>query len=240
MPTPTPPPLPPDWPFSARTDSRELIFFEDAKLPGFDGKWRLYCTMPIPDINDPAEMDGVYGRGGLVQAGDYMLRPYRRGGFVRHLNKKTYLTANRFRNEYYIHAALWDAGFPTVEPVGFACRRLCWGVEGIYITKRADGLPWPRVWSGTDNKNQAAHAAWLIKALVSWGLWAPDLNAANFIAAGDGRLLALDWDKAKWSSKPCLAERYRARIERSMFKLGAPTDLIDALRNALNAPFNHK
>ena len=75
--------------------------------------------------------------------------------------------------------------------------------------------------------------AGLIKALASWGLWPPDLNATNFLSEPNGQILVLDWDKARWLPKPCPVKKYWARLERSMKKLNAPKSLIDALHNEL-------
>ena len=229
----TPSPLPESWPFAAREAGRERSFADGVELPGFSGSWRLVTTTGLPDLNGATRLDGLFGRGGLIQAGDCILRPYRRGGLTRNLNKNTYLTANRFGAEYAVHSALWDAGFPTVEPVGYAYRRRFWGVEGVFITKRADGLPWPKTWETSDFADHVGQIAELIGSLSAWGIFAPDLNATNFFVAHDGRVLALDWDRARWTRSGRLLESYWARLERSMCKLGAPAVLIDSLRDAL-------
>jgi hypothetical protein len=230
------PPLPEHWPFETRGAHSEQHFIDDAELPGFLGTWRIVSASErfgFPDLKETKKLDGLFGRGGLVQVGDYILRPYRRGGWVRRFNKNTYLTVDRFKSEYDVHAALWYAGFPTVEPLGYAYRRSSWGVEGVFITRRVDSLPWPKVWENGDSENQAAQIVQLIKALAAWGLWAPDLNATNFIAAPNGQILALDWDRANWTQKRGLAKSYWARLERSMYKHNAPVALIELLRNNL-------
>jgi RIO-like serine/threonine protein kinase len=66
----------------------------------------------------------------------------------------------------------------------------------------------------------------MVEALCAWGLHAPDLNATNFQVEPDGRVLALDWDKAIWIKDPDLAVRYRGRLERSLRKLGAPPEIV--------------
>jgi hypothetical protein len=64
-------------------------------------------------------------------------------------------------------------------------------------------------------------------------LWAPDLNAGNFLVGADGRVLALDWDRAHWTMKWGLKKRYWARLKRSMVKLGAPESIIEEMRHNL-------
>ncbi|MBL0313077.1 MAG: hypothetical protein IPP78_10275 [Holophagaceae bacterium] len=72
----------------------------------------------------------------------------------------------------------------------------------------------------------------LLDSLSAWGLYAPDLNATNFIIDGAGSLLALDWDRAAWSEpgKPLL-EAYLRRLERSLFRLDAPMEIRAMIRN---------
>ncbi|MDR2697935.1 MAG: hypothetical protein LBB40_05615 [Holophagales bacterium] len=228
-----PPPLPESWPFEVRNIRREQNFIDGAKLPGLIGRWRIVSTTDRLDFNEAKQLYGLFGRGGLIQSGDCVLRPYHRGGWVRCFNKNKYLRPERFKIEYDVHTALWDAGFPTVEPVGYAHRRHSWGVEGVFITRRADSLPWPSVWESADSENQAAQIALLIKSLSAWGLWAPDLNATNFIVTPNGQILALDWDRAGWTIKRGLLKSYWTRLERSMYKLNASPALIDSLRNNL-------
>jgi len=235
-----PPSLPESWPFALRgahfdkqSSQAKLDITDGIELPGFSGNWRFVTTTGLPDLSGATHLEGLFGRGGLVQAGGCILRPYRRGGLMRYLNKNTYLTADRFKAEYNVHAALWNAGFPTVEPVGYAYRRRLWGFEGVFVTKKADGLPWPKTWGMFDFANQAGQIAVIIKSLSAWGIFAPDLNATNFFVVPDGKIMALDWDRAVWTRKHGLVKSYWARLERSMFKLNAPAVLIDSLEDAL-------
>jgi hypothetical protein len=175
-------------------------------------------------------LSGVFGRGGLVLAGECVLRPYRRGGAVRRFNEGTYLSPRRFRSEFDVHAAIWASGFPTVEPIGYAYRKRLWGFEGVFVTRKAEGTPWPSAWGHEGCDGFVAQAAGLIKWLSAWGLWAQDLNATNFLLAPDGNMVALDWDKANWTAGRRLLEGHLKRLERSMRKLNAPPALTDAVR----------
>jgi RIO-like serine/threonine protein kinase len=175
-------------------------------------------------------MSGVFGRGGLVQAGGCVLRPYRRGGFVRRFSRATYLSPARFKREYDVHARLWAAGLPTVEPMGYAYRRRRLGFEGVFLTRKTEGLPWPKAWGGECDTSLAETVVDLIKSISAWGLWAPDLNATNFLLTPDGRIIALDWDRARWTAKRCLLESHLKRLERSLLKLDAPPPLLAAVR----------
>jgi hypothetical protein len=191
-----------------------------------EGLWTLEAQ---PDLNlgeIPADLPGAFGRGGVFRAGDVVFRPYRRGGLVRHVNAALYASPARFRQEFQVHRALWEAGLPTVEPLGWAFRPRLWGFEGVFLTRRAEGTAWPRTWDRPLGVQALPQVRTILEALSAWGLLAPDLNATNFLVAPGGEVLALDWDRAVWSTGTDLAARYRERLERSLRKLGAPPEIV--------------
>jgi len=225
---PIPPPLPTAWPYAPRPAQGPLERREGVALPGLTGAWRLEAVPGLDLALDPgAPLSGAFGRGGVLRAGAVVLRPYRRGGLLRHLNPDRYLGEGRFRREFQVHQALWEAGLPTVEPLGFAHRGQGWGTQGVFLTRFQAGTPWPRAWDRADLLPQVRA---LLEALCAWGLHAPDLNATNFLLPPEGPLLALDWDGARWRPGRDLMPRYRARLARSLRKLGAPEALVGAFQ----------
>ena len=73
----------------------------------------------------------------------------------------------------------------------------------------------------------------LIGSLCDWGLWSPDLNATNVILPPSGGALLLDWDRARFEhAGHDLWSRYRARLERSLRKLGAPPEALAVMAAA--------
>jgi hypothetical protein len=218
-----PPPLPPQWPYPPRAPAPAPAVRERQALPGLDGTWRLEAA-PDLVLGEAAGLGRAFGRGGVLRAGPVVLRPYRRGGLVRHLNGRIYAGPDRFRREFQAHRALWAAGLPTVEPLGWACRRRLWGWEGVYLTRWAEGaVPWPRAWERSGEVLPALRE--LLGALCAWGLWAPDLNATNIMVRPGGGILALDWDRSAWCPDRRLMDRYRERLMRSLAKLGAPPEV---------------
>jgi hypothetical protein len=171
---------------------------------------------------------GAFGRGGIIRVGGMVLRPYRRGGFLRHVNERIYRTHLRFAAEHAVHRGLWEAGFPTVEPLGYAWRPCGFGVEGVLITRLAEGEPWPRRWDLSAERMPDIRRA--IDSLCEWGLWSPDLNATNVMLPPQGGALFLDWDRARFEPPSSnLWPRYRARLERSLTKLGAPPGVLELI-----------
>lgn len=225
------PPLPPDWPFEPGIPLRPLGCRLNVDLPGFGSGWRVCTPGGIVPSGDPVSLSGVFGRGGILRVGDLVLRPYRRGGLLRHINERTYRTHLRFAAEHAVHRGLWEAGFPTVEPVGYAWRPCGLGVEGVLITRLAEGEPWPSRWDLSAARADDIRLS--IHSLSQWGLWTPDLNATNVILPTKGGALLLDWDRARFdASGQDLWPRYRARLERSLRKLGAPSAAFDVIGSA--------
>ncbi len=222
------PPLPPTWPYAHRAPLERLETVDLRELPGLGPGWRVQSTQAIDLQGEPRGLDGAFGRGGVYRLGSTVVRPYRRGGLFGRVVARRYRHPSRFFHELAVHGALWEAGFPTVRPLGVAWRpAFPWGVEGVYFTQEAQGRPWPREWSADPTVLGQAWGA--IEALCAWGLWAPDLNATNVLVAPEGSVLLLDWDRACWDSSPGLAGRYKRRLARSLAKLGAPAHLMSHL-----------
>lgn len=225
------PPLPASWPYDPGTPLRPLGCRVNLDLPGLGGGWRVCTPGGLAPTGEAVPLEGAFGRGGILRVGDLVMRPYRRGGLLRHLNERTYRTHLRFAAEHAVHRGLWEAGFPTVEPLGYAWRPSGFGVEGVLITRFTQGEAWPKRWDLSVARAEDIRSA--IAALCEWGLWSPDLNATNILLPPDGGALVLDWDRAGFM--PADAElwpRYRARLERSLRKLGAPAEALDVIGSA--------
>ena len=195
-------------------------------IPGLGEGWTLEGDgLDLTGQEDALE--NPFGRGGVQRLGKTVLRPYRRGGWMAKVNGRIYPSPDRFRRELAVHRALWEAGFPTVEPLGLAWRPLGLGVEGVFLTRFSEARPWPSDWSAPVIPDLVK----AIRALSDWGLWAPDLNATNVLWGNRG-LVLLDWDRASWVNGT-LIDGYHRRLARSLAKLGAPPGLREALDQGL-------
>lgn len=188
------------------------------ELPGLQGAWHLVIQEDLELQGESEPMGEAFGRGGIFRVGEVVIRPYRRGGLVRFFDESLYANPMRFNDELTVHRALWAAGFPTVEPLGYAYRRKAWGVEGVYLTRFEPVTPWP---SCFEREEVWPRLKSLLESLSAWGVWAPDLNATNVLVAEDGSLRLLDWDRTEWVLGRPLMPKYRARLLRSLKKLGA-------------------
>lgn len=226
------PPLPASWPFETRAPLPPLASTPEVALPGLGAGWSLLAQPGLVLPGEASPLDAAYGRGGVVRAGEFVLRPYRRGGLLRKVNPRLYASTLRFDRELAIHRALWEAGFPTVEPVGIAYRRVGAGYEGVFLSRFAPGVPWPRIWNLDPRTLEEVARA--LRALDAWGLYAPDLNATNIFLAEGGGVLCLDWDRAGFTPRAGrLLPAYRARLEASLRRLKATDGVREALLRAL-------
>ena len=222
---PSIPPLPATWPYRPRPAGEAPSLQAAMDLPGLGKGWSFFGKQSLP-FGEEHPLGKAFGRGGVRRCGEVVLRPYRRGGLVRHLNERIYASPMRFAQEFAIHQALWESGFPTVEPLGYAWKRKHWAVEGVYLTRFTACEPWPRHWGSS--REVLSELKGQLEALCAWGLFAPDLNATNVMIAAEGEVLLLDWDRAAWGGTK-LFMRYQARLLRSLEKLRAPREVIEAV-----------
>lgn len=225
------PTLPADWPYPPRDTGDLPRQSLDVAIGGLGPGWTLQRRGQAPLEAAGSGLPQAFGRGGIQRIGEVVVRPYRRGGFVRHVNERIYPSPARFVQEFSVHWALWTAGFPTVEPLGYGYRRRGWGVEGVLLTRFEDAKAWPACWERS--AEMLPQLGVMLRALAAWGLHAPDLNATNILLAADGRILALDWDRAAWKPGRDLLGRYRERLARSLRKLQAPEDVLAAVIRSL-------
>ena len=225
------PPLPLQWPYLPRVVPESPGCTAVIELPGLVGLWHLETSSSLNICKYGKKSELAFGRGGIIRHGSLVLRPYRRGGLVRYINTGTYMGTARFKHEFDVHKAIWKSGIPTVEPVGWAYKSKRIGNEGVFLTKFASGTPWPHTWNGS--ADFLTKLITILKALCSWGLYAPDLNATNILISQNEEPIALDWDQTIWSPKPNLMATYQKRLIRSMKKLGAQTDLLTKVRQLI-------
>lgn len=235
MRTQTIPDLPASWPYEPRLPLPPLCSPMEVDLPGLGGGWLLVAPEGLRLPGEAVPLGGAFGRGGVARAGDVVLRPYRRGGLLRRVNPRLYASPRRFEKELCVHRALWEAGFPTVEPLGCAWRRRPAGCEGVYLSRFVPGRPWPGAW--TEDPEVLPALALALRSLARWGLRAPDLNATNVHLGEDGRLRCLDWDRAAFvAPSEALLDLYLRRMEASLRRLEAPAQILPALARALALP----
>ena len=225
---------PAGWPYAPRKVNANLVTQANQTVPGMGGGWTLRLAPGVSLAGTAKPLEAAFGRGGVFRLGDAVIRPYQRGGMVRHVNRSTYVGIHRFESEFEVHARLFALGFPTVQPLGYGFRRRGLGWQGLFITRWVESTPWPSSWCHSPDFFSALGAA--VKALEAAECWAPDLNATNVLTTPEGGVFLLDWDRARFGHGPGLMPRYRARMVRSLQKLHAPAEVILGLVACLSDP----
>jgi len=177
------------------------------------------------------------GRGGVRQVslgerGNVIVRPYRRGGFVRHFVRDLYWDRppRPFAELLCIETAR-QRGVATVEPIG---ARVEWVKGGLYrgllVTRKAEGFH--NLWEwlqtkpiGTTREATMTVVAQAIAKMHEVGIVHADLNLMNILVqtvTGSLQALLIDFDRARLFSSPIprhLREQNLRRLRRSLDKL---------------------
>lgn len=133
--------------------------------------------------------------------GQAVLRPYRRGGLIRHLVDRRYFFGNRAFDELVLTERLRRRGLPVPEPLG-AVRRSCSpGYRAALVTRRIPGVrPLPALLQdgSRDPEELLAEAGRTVGRLHAEGAWHADLNAFNCLAdPTGGEVHVLDFDRGR-------------------------------------------
>lgn len=162
------------------------------------------------------------GRGELLRfpfpAGEGIIRRYRRGGFLRHWLKESYLLQNRPLRELALTSELHREGFAIPAPLG-----ACWEWHGPWLrgaiaTQRVEAVDLKTFLDGerADARDTLYRCGRLIRDLHDRGVWHADLHAGNILVGRDRDYL-IDFDKAvRYAALPArLRTRNLYRLARS-------------------------
>ncbi|HYJ80998.1 MAG TPA: lipopolysaccharide kinase InaA family protein, partial [Longimicrobiaceae bacterium] len=162
-----------------------------------------------------------------------VVRRYRRGGLVRHLNRGLYFGGNRAFDELRATERA-RAGGVRVPTVIAAVERPAWiGYRALLATllipDGRDGAAWLADAGEEARLRMLREAGAQVAAMHAAGVAHSDLNLRNLLVApGEDRVDAvyvLDFDKAAVGTAPVATARRTSdlrRLERSARKLGAP------------------
>ncbi|HEX2189169.1 MAG TPA: lipopolysaccharide kinase InaA family protein [Longimicrobiaceae bacterium] len=190
--------------------------------PAADGGWAGGGREPHPVVVLP---------GGELA----VVRAFRRGGAVRHLNRGRYFLGHRAWEELRAAEAARRGGVRTPLPLAATERRAALGYTAWLATLRVAEARDAAAWLGTAEPAQREamlrEAGTQVGRMHAAGVAHPDLNLRNLLVreAGDGapEVLLLDWDRARVHAGPVPGRR-RARdlrrLARSVRKLGSPID----------------
>lgn len=163
-----------------------------------------------------------------------LFREYLRGGAIRHLNRATYFLGHRAFDELRVTVEAGRRGvsvppvFAAIERparIGYTATLLVGWIEGAVDLAR-----WVETVPAAERVEMMRRVGAEIARMHDAGIVHPDLNLRNLLVSPDregssGRVVIIDFDRAKVRNGPLPARLRRAairRMTRSSWSLGAP------------------
>src|SRR5277367_4359921 len=166
----------------------------------------------------------------------WVLRHYRRGGFIARLSADRYVWAGEARvrafAEWRLLETLWQRGLPVPKPVAARYRRAGLWYRCDLITLRiVDAEPL----SAALAQGAFAESQWRaigagVAQLHGAGLDHADLNAHNILIGANGAVSVIDFDRGRLRAPGAWTLRNLRRLRRSLEKISRewPTDRCSA------------
>jgi 3-deoxy-D-manno-octulosonic acid kinase len=174
------------------------------------------------------EVSGGRGSAWFIASGtrQWVLRHFRRGGFIARLSKDCYVWAGESRvrafAEWRLLKALNEAGLPVPKPVAarYQRRGLCYRCD--LITQRiADAEPLSAVLArGALPEPQWRAVGAAIARLHRAGADHADLNAHNVLLDARGTASVIDFDRGRLRPPGAWSQGNLRRLRRSLHKIG--------------------
>jgi 3-deoxy-D-manno-octulosonic acid kinase len=184
-------------------------------------------------------VDGGRGAAWFVGAsGHWVLRHYRRGGFVARISRDLYWwngeAAVRSFAEWRLLELLCSRGLPVPRPVAASYRRYGLGYRCDLITQRlANTQSLSRVLKSAALQEESwARVATVVAQLHRNGVDHADLNAHNLLLDDQGRVSVIDFDRSRVRTPGNWQESNVRRLHRSLLKVtrGLPSDRFSPLQ----------
>ncbi|MCF8094811.1 MAG: phosphotransferase [Desulfobacteraceae bacterium] len=173
----------------------------------------------------------------LNGVGRVMIKPYFRGGLIRHINKRTYLKIgkSRSRAEFEMLEHVRRIGIKAPEPVAYVLQGSLL-YRAWLITKRINSAITLSELGFTDPaaaRRVLPEVAEQVRILSSHGIHHVDLHPGNVLVDTKGHAYLIDFDRAKSGvhNLEKLQKRHVKRWKRAADKYGMP----GFVRNALEA-----
>jgi len=155
----------------------------------------------------------------------WVLRHYRRGGFIARLCRDRYVWSGEKRvrafAEWHLLAALTQRGLPVPKPIAARYRRTGIFYRCDLITQRIAGAhPLSSMLArGALAKNVWRQVGMTVARLHAAGVDHADLNAHNILLDRQGVVSVIDFDRSKLRTPGAWASSNLSRLQRSLMKV---------------------
>lgn len=201
----------------------------------------LAAIFTRPENAAPAVLSGrgavTFGR--LDGFGPVAVKPYARGGLIRHLVRRRYLRLGKTRGqrEFELLRRAERLGINVPQPVAFAFRGRLLYTAWLVTAQIPGSLACTRLAAEnpTGLENVIRSAADQIRVLIQNRILHVDLHPGNVVMDRQGRVFLLDFDKCRrWNgTENRLRRRYLARWQRAVKKHHLPQILNRLMYSAL-------
>ena len=234
------------------TDERVLadqgggIVFDAGLVPEVDRRW----FEPAWWQGQGALASATGGRGGVsivrTDAGEAVLRHYRRGGMVANLlgDRYLWLGADRTRSfrEFRLLAHLMARGLPVPAPLaaGFVRHGLRYSADLVTLRIPYALTLAEKVAAGALDTELAGQVGALVARFHREGVWHADLNAHNILVNPDG-LYLIDFDRGRLRAPHLSWQQANLdRLRRSLLKVGAARPGVEAFDTGVWKPLVYR
>ncbi len=175
----------------------------------------------------------------LEGIGPVVVKHYRRGGWLSHLVKKTYLKLGkpRCRLEFEQMQGAIRAGVRVPEPIAYAYRGLVFYNAWLVTRKISNQQSLAQLSLDAPDRAEAATHALVdqVAKLIDHRIFHADFHPGNILVDNKDDIYIIDFDKAGpfQGSTELLKHRYLKRWHRAVIKHGLPDNLYDVLRENL-------
>ncbi|MDH5471746.1 MAG: 3-deoxy-D-manno-octulosonic acid kinase [Gammaproteobacteria bacterium] len=155
----------------------------------------------------------------------WVLRHYRRGGFVSRFINDTYwcptLNSSRSWHEWNLLKELYNSGLPVPKPVAACINRAFGFYQADIIIEK---IPDTQTLAEILEQRQLPHDQWkkiasTIKQFHDHGVYHADLNANNILLDKNNEIFIIDFDRGQIKKHGSWKETNLARLKRSLVKL---------------------
>lgn len=165
--------------------------------------------------------------------GHGIVRPYRRGGLMRHVLRNAFLLKNRPLHEFRVHLFLYRRGLAVPEPLGVAWRRRGLLFSGALATRELSGRHLQDYLAAAPRypEDTLRRVGSLIREMHDAGVYHADLQVRN-VFVGVDRVYLMDFDRATRRKRVSRLRRARnlLRLRRSFTKNFLPLRFFDLVR----------
>lgn len=171
----------------------------------------------------------------LEGIGSVVIKPYFRGGLLRHVNKRTYLGIGKPRSvaEFEMLEHVRSLGVYAPEPVAYAVKGRLFYHAWLVTAHIQDAVSLSELSliNAAAAKKAISSVARQVGILVSGGIHHVDLHPGNVLVDAQGTAWFIDFDRAKTGIQngQKLFKRYVKRWKRAADKYGLPGFVREAL-----------